>query len=288
MVDLRAITRMQRRVLLFLTHASAVAVAERVLRGGDNDSEQSGGNHVTGAITFVLITIFLMLVCGPLRCRQMNRATRNGLEQERQNRRSSSTDDNETFADFKTLLSATTMQVKSTDLVMKKRDELNRNGGDDNSIEEDPELGDNNVQLDVKLAESDGRSESSVDTTEHSWVSSLAENNMVLQLPLNDHEDNNDDNNKLPNAGRLVPLTCAICLASYREGDSVSWSATPECCHAYHTSCIVHYAETSTKKQRHAREADNRNKRKDIVVSCPLCRKAFVQDPYQPTSDSQQ
>ena len=62
------------------------------------------------------------------------------------------------------------MQVKSTDLVMKKRDELSRNGGDDNNIEEDPELGDNHVQLDVKLAESDGASESSVNSHQETAV----------------------------------------------------------------------------------------------------------------------
>lgn len=40
---------------------------------------------------------------------------------------------------------------------------------------------------------------------------------------------------------QLVPAICAICLNQYEEGTLVSHSPNPQCCHAFHTACVVHW-----------------------------------------------
>jgi len=38
---------------------------------------------------------------------------------------------------------------------------------------------------------------------------------------------------------KTFPNCCTICLASYQEGETIAWSSNPDCCHAYHQSCIL-------------------------------------------------
>ena len=35
------------------------------------------------------------------------------------------------------------------------------------------------------------------------------------------------------------PRSCPICCEDYVKGDDVAWSKNEDCCHAYHTDCIV-------------------------------------------------
>lgn len=35
------------------------------------------------------------------------------------------------------------------------------------------------------------------------------------------------------------PKACPICCEDYTKGDDIAWSKNEECCHAFHTECIV-------------------------------------------------
>lgn len=35
------------------------------------------------------------------------------------------------------------------------------------------------------------------------------------------------------------PRICPICCEEYETGDDIAWSKNEECCHAYHTYCIL-------------------------------------------------
>jgi hypothetical protein len=58
---------------------------------------------------------------------------------------------------------------------------------------------------------------------------------------------------------KLVPITCAICLASYQTGETVVWSSNSACCHVFHEDCISKYLETI----------------KGAGYPCPCCRQRF-------------
>lgn len=101
--------------------------------------------------------------------------------------------------------------------------------------------------------------------------------NIVLQLP-KDADDSNIRPDRVNAHGRWVPSICAICLNSYKKGDLVSWSNSAACSHAYHTYCIVSYAETCSMKQQeqeHIAGSSTTSKLR-ITVPCPLCRNTFV------------
>mmetsp|Transcript_6544 Transcript_6544/g.16817 ORF Transcript_6544/g.16817 Transcript_6544/m.16817 type:complete len:108 (-) Transcript_6544:111-434(-) len=98
-----------------------------------------------------------------------------------------------------------------------------------------------------------------------------AEHNWVLQLPCT------TDSQPPP---KQVSCVCAICLSAYKVEETVSWAAEEtrnrsnsssstlrRCPHAFHTSCIVKYAMTSTESGTNTTTG---------VVPCPLCRQPFV------------
>ncbi len=57
---------------------------------------------------------------------------------------------------------------------------------------------------------------------------------------------------------RQVTGTCAICLSSYKAGETVVWSSNTDCPHAFHTNCIVTWIK------------------KRYTSSCPCCRRGFI------------
>ena len=61
-----------------------------------------------------------------------------------------------------------------------------------------------------------------------------------------------------------VPNCCAICIESYKVGDSVTFSTNPKCCHAFHTDCIVNYFVSSNQSKNNEQYA------------CPVCRQDFL------------
>ena len=89
---------------------------------------------------------------------------------------------------------------------------------------------------------------------------------------------------------RPVSAVCAICLSPYQPGDSISWSPlSVDCRHAFHTHCIVPYAETCYTAQAHQQQQVsldpwNSNPHDSIAhppvtvtVPCPCCRTPFLQ-----------
>ena len=60
---------------------------------------------------------------------------------------------------------------------------------------------------------------------------------------------------------RLVPNCCAVCLASYEQGDDVVWSKNENCSHAFHEGCVTAWL-TGPKMQ--------------VSNPCPCCRCIFV------------
>ena len=109
--------------------------------------------------------------------------------------------------------------------------------------------------------------------------------NVTLQLPLSAGlEDEEDIENGLlspQQRQRQVPCICSICLGSYKVGERVSWSTM--CSHAFHTECLVQYAQRTlqfdasggTNPQPSTRNAANDHQ----FVLCPLCRRPYVHIP---------
>jgi hypothetical protein len=58
---------------------------------------------------------------------------------------------------------------------------------------------------------------------------------------------------------RTVPNCCAICLCAYEAGESIVWSSTKKCPHAFHEECVVEWLV----------------KMKD-GTPCPCCRQEFT------------
>ncbi|KAL7575336.1 hypothetical protein ACA910_001854 [Epithemia clementina (nom. ined.)] len=221
--------------------------------------------------------------------------------------------------DFKALLSKTTMQVESKNMIRKEdsspkitgqilEEQLSQMDGSGFMV--DVELGGKEEEADATSTTSSAQTEESNINTKNqnksppttqqqsrfswplsspSWRSTATtsrrqhesqrssvyseERNIVIQLP--------KDGTTAYNAnGRLVPSTCAICLSSYKKGEQISWSDSPECSHAYHTCCIVHYAQTCHKKQQQVEEqsdtGNTTSKNHAVTVPCPLCRNSFL------------
>ena len=229
---------------------------------------------------FYCFFFILCCVCLPFCCRRVRR-DRGGNATQQQNSTDTLVAGQRPIptrkVDFTALLSKTTMQVKSTHLITK--DDSLRITGDI----EDMSTMDNDVAHDVELGESEESEKQSEDAksgrqledvkpnscrrSSHRSCSrqkSLQTENMVLQLPKDG-----------VNGDRVVPSMCAICLSSYRIGESVSWSASPQCSHAYHTSCIVQYAETEDRRKMETLDNDA-DKKPDVSVPCPLCRNPYV------------
>ena len=70
-----------------------------------------------------------------------------------------------------------------------------------------------------------------------------------------------------------VPNCCAICIESYKVGDSVTFSTNPKCCHAFHTDCIVNYFVSSNQSRRTASTTTATINEK---YACPVCRQDFL------------
>lgn len=63
-----------------------------------------------------------------------------------------------------------------------------------------------------------------------------------------------------PNGNRSVPIACAICLAPYVVGDTITHSPNPECRHAFHQDCLIPWL-VKTKPR----------------PLCPCCRQTFCE-----------
>lgn len=68
----------------------------------------------------------------------------------------------------------------------------------------------------------------------------------------------NMNSNQTNSQLRQVAGTCAICLSSYKKGETIVWSSSKDCSHAFHMSCIGEWIK------------------KQYTSSCPCCRRNFV------------
>ena len=76
-------------------------------------------------------------------------------------------------------------------------------------------------------------------------------NDYIMVNELRDETNN-------PHKFRIIPIKCAICLSTYEVGEFVTWSPNSDCCHAFHTACIVTWLL------------------KRDGTECPCCRQEFV------------
>jgi hypothetical protein len=58
---------------------------------------------------------------------------------------------------------------------------------------------------------------------------------------------------------RTVPNCCAVCLCTYEPGESIVWSSTKECPHAFHEECVVEWLINMQDR-----------------TPCPCCRQEFT------------
>mmetsp|Transcript_5188 Transcript_5188/g.6689 ORF Transcript_5188/g.6689 Transcript_5188/m.6689 type:complete len:292 (-) Transcript_5188:139-1014(-) len=57
---------------------------------------------------------------------------------------------------------------------------------------------------------------------------------------------------------RHVSGTCAICLSSYKENETIVWSSSTNCQHVFHKDCILSWIKTK------------------FASSCPCCRRPYI------------
>ena len=78
-------------------------------------------------------------------------------------------------------------------------------------------------------------------------------------------EGANGDDNNAPEYVQVTPIrrienTCAICLSSYKEGETVVWSIdATKCNHAFHCDCILEWLSKPMQQG-----------------ACPICRQEFT------------
>jgi hypothetical protein len=54
------------------------------------------------------------------------------------------------------------------------------------------------------------------------------------------------------------PKACPICCHDYAKGDDIAWSKNEQCCHAFHTDCIIEWLMNHD--------------------DCPICRSNYLEE----------
>jgi hypothetical protein len=100
-------------------------------------------------------------------------------------------------------------------------------------------------------------------------VSETSDDASMTEIDLEECPYDVDDNivvNRTTRSGQSNQMTvsrcCAICLESYKVGDTVTWSVNENCHHVYHQSCIAQHLAYS--------------KKENAQLHCPTCRQEFL------------
>jgi len=264
----------------------------------DNDpnytEDDESGDFSTGA-TFGIFFVVIIFVCTLAFFLQNDKARRRAQSVSAQGQspqpsaHTSAPTEDELLSDFEARLAATSMIVSKKDLIpkeptLRKISLCGDDGADDQdsgdtttfasagtSKGEEEEIVVPPMQ-DIELGtDEEDCNFSPIGNIGVESMRSDAEHNWVLQLPCT------TDSQPPP---KQVSCVCAICLSAYKVEETVSWAAEEtrnrsnsssstlrRCPHAFHTSCIVKYAMTSTESGTNTTTG---------VVPCPLCRQPFV------------
>ena len=108
------------------------------------------------------------------------------------------------------------------------------------------------------------------------WINSTRTNQGVLVLPIHvsPRRKRHLEDDAAATSSVVVEVSncCAICLESYKVGESVTWSTNHrKCQHAFHTDCIVRYLAEVMKNEQKKNPNDPRWK-----LPCPICRQRFL------------
>ena len=117
------------------------------------------------------------------------------------------------------------------------------------------------------------------------------DNDQMVCIPLPGQVVKTEPTGSTHSSRRLVSNGCAICLSLFEEGDKITWSSNPDCCHVYHSDCALSWYLAVGKKAQKRRKRDNPTmtdeEALDLIckfsILCPCCRQEFCTEIISPS-----